>query len=71
MPILPVAIDGVYKVWARRSWRIRLAKVKLRFGKAFYPRDIVNAEMNDETKYETVINHLRSEIEKMIDEMRN
>ena len=23
LPIVPVAIDGVYKVWARGSWRIR------------------------------------------------
>jgi 1-acyl-sn-glycerol-3-phosphate acyltransferase len=70
LPIVPVALDGLHKVWARGSRRIRLAKVKVRFGKAFYPRDIVNSEMNDEAKYDAVINHLRTEIEEMISEMR-
>jgi long-chain acyl-CoA synthetase len=39
LPIVPVALDGVYKVWARRSWRIRFAKVKVRFGEAIYPNE--------------------------------
>ncbi len=84
LPILPVAIDGVYKVWARKSWIIRPAKVKVRFGEPFYPKDILSrksenenlgsAEENeistDERKYEIVTEHLKSEIEKMIAEMR-
>ena len=28
LPIVPVALDGVYKVLPRKSWRIRLARVK-------------------------------------------
>ena len=84
LPILPVAIDGVYKVWARGSWKIRPAKVKLRFGKPFYAKEILKRELSvavgesttneqpltDEQKYEAVINHLKSEIAQMIDEMR-
>ncbi len=84
LPILPVAIDGVYKVWSRSSWMIRPAKVKVQFGKPFYPKDVLemenakrktenkNAEsdFSDEQKYEIVTAHLRAEIEKMIDEMR-
>lgn len=42
LPILPVALDGLQNVWARKSWRIRPAKVKIRFGKAFYPRDMLS-----------------------------
>ncbi len=42
MPILPVAIDGLQNVWARNSWRIRPGKVKIRFGKAFYAKDILS-----------------------------
>ena len=42
MPILPVALDGLQNVWARKSWRIRPAKVKIRFGKAFYAKDILS-----------------------------
>lgn len=44
LPILPVALDGVYKVWARGSWRIRPAKVKIRFGEAIYARDVLPPE---------------------------
>jgi long-chain acyl-CoA synthetase len=78
LPILPVAIDGVYKVWARRSKRIRPAKVKVRFGEPFRPKDVLETEngkrktenMSDEEKYEIVTEHLKNEIAKMIDEMR-
>lgn len=70
MPILPVALDGVWKVWARRSWKIRPAKVKIKFGKAFYAKDIVTADMDAEAQYEAVITHLKSEISAMIEEMR-
>ncbi|CAN5868471.1 AMP-binding protein [soil metagenome] len=84
LPILPVAIDGVYKVWSRSSWIIRPAKVKVKFGEPFYPKDILgkklevrsdktveeNNSFSDEQKYEIVTAHLKSEIEKMIDEMR-
>jgi len=45
LPILPVAMDGLYKVWPRQSWRIRPAKVKVRFGKAFYAKDVVGGKL--------------------------
>ena len=70
LPILPVALDGVHKVWARNSWKIRPAKVKIKFGKPFYAKDVVSAEMDDEQKYELLTAHLRSQIEKMLAEMR-
>ncbi|MET0752468.1 MAG: AMP-binding protein [Pyrinomonadaceae bacterium] len=70
LPILPVALDGVYKVWARRSWRIRFSKVKVRFGEPFYPKDVIDAEMDNEAKYEAVTAHMKAEITKMIEEMR-
>ena len=31
IPIVPVAIDGPYRIWPRESRRIRLAKVKISF----------------------------------------
>ena len=46
LPILPVAIDGLYKVWPRSSWRIRPAKVKVRFGKPFYAREVVSGQLS-------------------------
>lgn len=70
LPILPVALDGLHKVWARRTLKIRPAKVKIRFGKAFYAKEIVNENMNDEEKYEVVITHLKNEIAKMIEDLR-
>ncbi|HJS50322.1 MAG TPA: AMP-binding protein, partial [Pyrinomonadaceae bacterium] len=40
VPIVPVALDGMHKVWARRSRRIRPAKVKIRIGEPFYAKDV-------------------------------
>jgi len=70
LPILPVALDGVWKVWARRSWKIRPAKVKIKFGKAFYAKDIVTPDMDDEAKQSAVITHLKNEIAAMVEDMR-
>ncbi len=79
MPIVPVALDGLYKVWARDSGKINLAKVKLRFGKPFYPKDVLSdsaasadelSKADNEAKYEAVTARLKLEIQTMIDEMR-
>ena len=77
VPIVPVALDGLYKVWPRHSWRIRLAKVKVRFGKPIFARDIFSGTSdNDEhisqnEKYSLVIDRLKQTIAEMIDEMRS
>lgn len=73
LPVLPVAMDGLYKVWPRSSWRIRPAKVKVRFGKPFFARDIIGHDrsaLSGEAIYSAVTDHLRSTISAMIDEMR-
>jgi long-chain acyl-CoA synthetase len=73
LPIVPVALDGLYKVWPRQSWRIRLAKVKVRFGEPFYARDILrdlDPSLSDNENYQVVIDHLKSTIAEMIGEMR-
>jgi len=80
MPIIPVAIDGLYKVWPRNSWRIRPAKVKIAFGKPIYAREFLEiapagantsleAASND-VAYERVTAHLKQTIADMIEEMR-
>ena len=46
LPIVPVAIDGLYKVWARRTMRIRPGKAKVRFGEPFYAKDVISSYEN-------------------------
>lgn len=43
LPIVPVALDGLQNVWARHSWRIRPAKVKITIGEPFYARDVLKS----------------------------
>lgn len=70
LPIVPVALDGVYKVWPRNSMRIRPAKVRIMIGEPFYAKDVAPGEMPDEERYATVTKHLKSEIARMIGELR-
>ncbi len=84
LPIVPVALDGLQNVWARKSWRIRPAKVKITIGKPFYAKEVVSRRLsvasgsstnneqpttNDEL-YSSVTDHLKQTIVDMIDEMR-
>ena len=85
LPIVPVAIDGLYKVWARGSMKIRPGKVKVRFGEAFYAKEIASRQLaiasgsstnneqltTSDQQYEAVTAHLKQSIADMIDEMRN
>ncbi len=85
LPIVPVAIDGLHKVWARKSMKIRPGKVKVQFGEAFYAKDILAASkpaaaaegsastqlaLTDEARYQIVTDHLKTTIAEMIAEMR-
>lgn len=70
LPIVPVALDGLQNVWARRSWRIRPAKVKIRIDEPFFPRDLPGVADRPDRAYEEVIMHLRGRVEVMIAEMR-
>jgi long-chain acyl-CoA synthetase len=69
LPILPVAVDGLYKVWPRKSWRIRPAKVKIRFGEPFYVSDVTSDPASD-AGYTEVTAHLKENIRSMIAQMR-
>jgi long-chain acyl-CoA synthetase len=71
-PIVPVALDGLYNVWPRHSWRFRLAKVKVRFGQPFYARDVITRKDIDQgAAYSMVTEHLKTQIETMIKDMRS
>jgi long-chain acyl-CoA synthetase len=70
VPIVPVAIDGTYLIWPRKSWRFHLAKVRLRFGEPIYSREIAPGQKDDELVYEQVSALLKSRIQQMLAEMR-
>jgi long-chain acyl-CoA synthetase len=79
LPIVPVALDGLQNVWARKSWRIRPAKVRIRIGEPFFTSDILSepgaiatgsTSLTSDTKYEIVTEHLKQTIVDMIAEMR-
>lgn len=69
MPIVPVALDGAYRIWPRKSWRFRLAKVKIRFGEPIDAQKIASNESDEEIAYEKVSTVLKQRIQKMLDEM--
>jgi long-chain acyl-CoA synthetase len=73
LPIVPVAMDGLFKVWPRGSWRIRPAKVKIMIGEPFYAKDILtsNQDVSDDERYSQVTTHLKDAIASMIADMRN
>jgi long-chain acyl-CoA synthetase len=70
IPIVPVALDGPGRILPRRSWRFRLAKVKIRFGQPIDARKVASGELNEEVAYEKVTAVLKQRIQQMLDEMR-
>jgi long-chain acyl-CoA synthetase len=68
LPIVPAAIDGMYRVWPRNSWRIRPAKVRIGFGEPFTPRSVIPDGMSGEAAYEVVTDELKRRIQRMLDE---
>jgi long-chain acyl-CoA synthetase len=71
VPIVPVALDGPDRIWPRRSRRIRLAKVRIRFGEPIDARTVAPDETDEEVVYEKVTAVLKQRIQQMLDEMRS
>jgi 1-acyl-sn-glycerol-3-phosphate acyltransferase len=68
LQIVPVALDGLWRVWARGTNRIRFEKVKIHFGK---PLDLEQfKDLQGEEKYEKITEKLKETIKEMLDEMR-
>jgi long-chain acyl-CoA synthetase len=70
VPLVPVALDGVHRIWPRKSWRFRLAKVKINFGEPLDVLQIANGTADDEAVYERVTAELKDRIQQMLCEMR-
>ena len=68
VPIIPVALDGLYKVWARGTNKIRFEKVKIHIGKPIYFEQF--KDLPEEEKYAQATQYLKDTIQKMLDEMR-
>ncbi len=64
LPIIPVAIDGLHKVWGRGSLKIRAAKVKIEFCTPILP----DAEAGN--NYDELTAELKETIRLKIEEMR-
>jgi 1-acyl-sn-glycerol-3-phosphate acyltransferase len=68
LPIIPVALDGAFRVWPRHSWRFRLAKIRIHFGQPILPEEITASD--DETAYDQLTTTLRQRIQHLLDDMR-
>lgn len=70
VPIVPVAVDGTYRIWPRGSSRIRLAKVKISFGEPIEPCKVTSGDTTNEQKYEEVTALIKERVCKMLEQMR-
>jgi long-chain acyl-CoA synthetase len=70
LPIVPVALDGAYRIWPRKSWRFRLARVKMSFGEAIHVREVAADDTDEEIIYEKMTSAVKQRIQQMLDEMR-
>ena len=70
VPIVPVALDGPYRIWPRKSWRVRLAKVSITFGEPIVPSLLATTETDEEFIYEKVTAILKQRIQQMLDATR-
>ena len=70
LPIVPVALDGPWRIWARNSRRLRMAKVKISFGAPVDVQSVAVNEMDKEVVYEQVTAVAKARIQRMLEVMR-
>jgi long-chain acyl-CoA synthetase len=70
VPIVPVALDGPYRIWPRKSRRFRLAKVNITFGEPIDASLLATTATDEEIVYENVTGILKQRIQQMLDAMR-
>jgi 1-acyl-sn-glycerol-3-phosphate acyltransferase len=69
LPIVPVALDGTYRIWPRYSWRFHLARISISFGRPIDPQE-VTAGATGELSYEKLTDVLQQRIQQLLDDMR-
>lgn len=70
LPIVPVALDGAFRIWPRKSWRFRLAKIRIAFGEPIDAQESASGEADKNAAYEKVTIVIKQRIQGMLDEMR-
>jgi long-chain acyl-CoA synthetase len=71
VPIVPVALDGTYRIWPRGSSRIRLARVKISFGEPIEVCNLTSAGTSRERQYEEFTARIKETIEQLLKGMRH
>jgi long-chain acyl-CoA synthetase len=71
LPIVPVALDGIYRIWPRQSGRLRLAKVRIHFGEPINSQEITSNATDEEVAYDKLTAVVKQRIQQMLDEMRS
>lgn len=67
--IVPVALDGPYRIWPRKSRRFRLAKVNITFGEPIDVSLLAATETDEDIVYEKVTAILKQRVQQMLDAM--
>ena len=70
LPIIPVVLDGTYRVWPRAGGRIRLAKVRVHFGEPIHPAEVLKDDIQVEAAYEKLTEVLKVTIQETLNKMR-
>lgn len=70
VPIVPVALDGTYRIWPRNSLRLGRAKLRISFGEPIETSHLKSSGMSNEHEYEALTAVLRERILNMLNEMR-
>jgi long-chain acyl-CoA synthetase len=70
LPIVPVALDGTYRIWPHKSWRFRLAKVKISFAEPIDVRRLASDETDEDAAYQKVTSELKRRIQQILYESR-
>jgi len=69
LPIVPVALDGTYRIWPRYSKRFKLAKIRIAFGEPLDAQQVTEGATG-EAAYEKLTQVLQQRIQQMLDDMR-